>query len=193
MKRLVFAFSLLLAIPLFAFDETPARLSIGIVHAPDLDRFDRDAHIQKAVRNALRDELRSRGYEAFTADATLDELAQDDGRAADFYIEIVGQADVEDYGGVGVGNRHADISIGVLVSRVAADVRIYDGRTLELIATDSLSKRSTAVVPTSIGLGDRNLFAVIALPFLERAQVRSVARAAAREMASRVTDVMRGE
>ena len=69
---------------------------------------------------------------------------------------------------------------------------MYDGRTLELIATESLSKRSTAVLPTSAGLGDHGLFAVIA-PFLERVQVPSVARACARELASRVTTVVRGE
>jgi hypothetical protein len=197
MKRPVFASFLLaltlVATPLAAFDATPAKPRIGIVRAPGTFRFERGAYIQDAVRNALRDELRRHGYDAFTAESTLEQMSRFEDRSADILIEIVGESDVDDYGGIGVGGRHADVSLGVLVSRVAADVNIYDGRTLELIATDSLTKRSTAVVPTSIGIGDRHLFAVIALPFIERAQVRSVARAAAREMATRVTEVVRGE
>lgn len=197
MKRAVSAACVVLvalaATPLLGFDATPVKPRIGIVRAPATYRFERGEYVQNAVRKALRDELRRHGYDAFTAEATLAQMAAHEDRTADLLIEIVGQSDVEDYGGVGVGGRHADVSLGVLVSRVAADVNIYDGETLELIASDSLMKRSTTVVPTSIGIGDRHLFAVIALPFLERAQVRSVARAAARELASRVGDVVRGE
>jgi hypothetical protein len=193
MKRILFAICLAAAAPLMAFDTAPGRLRIGIVRAEGTHRLDRDAHIQNAVRESLRKELRLRGFDAFTSESTLEQIERAGERSADVYVEIAGDVETEDYGGIGVSGRHADVSIGILVSHVAADVRIYDGRTLELIATDSLSKRSTAVLPTSVGFGDHGLFAVIALPFLERAQVRSVARACAREMASRVTDVVRGE
>jgi len=193
MKRIVLAVCIAGALPLLAFDTTPFKPRIGVVRAEGTSRHDRDAHVQNAVRNALRDELRSRGFDAYTAESTIEQIGRSDDRSADFFVEIVGDAETDDYGGVDIGGRHADVTLGVLVSRVAADVRMYDGVTLELIATESLSKRSTAVVPTSIGLGDHGLFAVIALPFLERVQVRSVARACAREMAARVTDVVRGE
>ncbi|MEO8379754.1 MAG: hypothetical protein ABI779_08840 [Acidobacteriota bacterium] len=193
MKSLAFALCLIAAGPLLAFDTTPVKPRIGIVRVPGTHRYDPDEHVQKAVRESLRNELRGRGFDAFLSESTLEQIERSDDRRADLYVEIVGDADTEDYGGVNVGDRHVDVSIGVLVSHVAADIRIYDGRTLDVIATDSLSRRSTAVLPTSVGFGDHGLFAIIALPFLERAQVRSVARACAREMATRVIEVVDNE
>lgn len=122
MKRLLLALSFAGASPLIAFDATPVTARIGIVRAEGTYRFDRDAHLQKAVREALRDELRKRGFDAFTAESTLEQISRVDDRMADLYVEIVGETEIDDYGGIGVGGRHADVSIGILVSRVAADV-----------------------------------------------------------------------
>lgn len=193
MKRLFVVFCMLAASPLLAFDRTPAAMRIGILRAEGTHRLDHDAYLQKAVRESLRDELRARGFDAYVAESTLEQISRSDDRSAHFWVEIVGDAETADYGGIGVGTPAADVSLGVLVSRVAADVRIYDGASLQLVVTEALAKRSTAVLPTSVGVGGRSLFAVIALPFIERAQVRSVARAAARELAARITNAVRAE
>ena len=184
MKRLGFAVGLLLvATAAHAFDPTPARTSIGVLRAHESFGYFHDA---------LEAELRQRGFDVFTIDASFRELSMDPDRDADFYVEVIpGNAETVDYGGVGVGTRHADVTLGVLVSRVGADANIYRGRTLELIATESLAKKNTALLPTSVGFGGRNLFAAIALPFVERAQARSVTRAAARELADRIANAVR--
>jgi hypothetical protein len=193
MKRAILALTLIAASPLLAFDAEPVKPSIGIVQAAGIHPLDRSSYIQKSVSEALRNELRRRGFEAFTQDATIDDIRDTEDRRADYYVEIISGAELADYGGVGVGGRHGDVSLGVLASRVAADVRIFDGKTMSVLSTETLSKKNTAVVPTSIGLGDRGLFAFIALPFIERAQVRSVTRAVAKEMAVRVLDVVQAE
>lgn len=193
MKRLLIALCLLLtAGAVHAFDPSPGRPRIGVLRAHETSAFEREATIQNAFHQALHAELRERGFDVFEVDATFDELAQDPDRDADWYVEVVpATAETVDYGGLGVGGRHADVTLGLVVSRVAAEASIYRGRTLELIATESLAKKSTALLPTSVGFGGRSLFAAIALPFVERAQVRGVTRAAARDLAGRVTAAVR--
>ena len=188
MKRVLFMFSIfLIAAGAQAFDPSPSRPSIGVLRAYETP-------VSNAFHEALEAELRERGFDVSEIDATFDELALDPDRDADWYVEVIpANAETVDYGGVGVGTRHADVTLGLLVSRVGAEVKVYRGRTLELIATESLAKKNTALVPTSVGFGGRSLFAAIALPFVERAQMRSVARSAARELASRITTAVRAQ
>lgn len=184
MKRLALAVGLiLLAGAAHAFDTTPARPRIGILQGPE---WFANFHA------TLESELRQRGFDIYTVDASFEELSMDPDRDADWYVEVIpGNAETVDYGGVGVAGRHADVTLGIMVSRVGAEASIYRGRTLELIATESLQKKNTALLPTSVGFGGRSLFAAIALPFVERAQARSVTRAAARELATRIADAVR--
>lgn len=195
MKRLTLALCLLLvAGAAHAFDPRPSagsRVSIGILRAPDAFYYENAEHVHRAITAALRDELRSRGFETVTVDWTYDDLPRDAKPVCDYYVEIAGDSRTEDRGGVGVGGRHATMSLGMLVSDVAADVFVYDAFTLEQVAHESMSKRDKAFVPTSVGIGGSNVFAWIATPFIERAQVRSVAKQLARDLAGRVDAVVR--
>lgn len=185
-KRLLLI-ALLLPGTAFAFDRAPGKDRIGILHGGGQP----DSYVQRCVLDSLRDELRHRGFDVYFEKASFDDLSFDPDRDADYYIDVVGDGETENYGGIGIGGRHGDISIGVLASHVAAEVRVYEGRTLQLLATKSLSRQSTTIVPTSIGVGGYDLFAVFAVPFFERAQVRHVARAAAKQMAENVTTAVR--
>ena len=184
MKRLILAVGLLLlAGAAHAFDASPARPSIGVLRGPEWFT---------SFHDALESELRRRGFDVFAVDERFDELAVNPDRDADWYVEVIpGDAGTVDHGGIGVGGRHADVTLGLLVSRIGVEVNVYRGRTLERIATESLKKKNTALVPTSVGFGGRSLFAAIALPFVERAQARGVARAAARDLAERITTIVR--
>ena len=184
MKRLIVAACLVfVAGAAHAFDATPARPSIGLLRSPDWFA---------SFHDTLESELRRRGFDVFTLDASLEELSLDPDRDADWYVEVIpGRSETSDYGGIGVGSRHTDVTLGVLVSRIGAEAGIYRGRTLELVATESLQKKNTAVLPTSVGFGGRSIFAAIALPFVERAQARSVTRSAARELAARIAAAVR--
>ena len=169
-----------------AFDATKTAERVAVL------RGESDAQI--AIARALRRELRERGFDAFDAERTYAELMEDRGAIADYYVEIAyAHPRVEDYGGIGIGGRHADVELGIVVSRLNAELRIYDGETLELLSSENLSKRKTALLPTSVGIGGGSIYAVLALPLIERAQQRRVARAAARDAAAMVVDVIRGE
>ncbi len=196
MKRLTLTLCLLLAAgSAYAFDPVPSRepVRIGILRAPAAYYYENAEQVHRAVVTSLRDRLRSRGFEVTLVDATYDEIAHSDGRPdADYLVEIAGDSRTEDHGGMGVSGPHAAVSLGMLVSDVAADVFVYDGVTLEELEHESMSKRDKAFVPTGVGIGGTNIFAWIATPIIERAQVRGVARDLARDIATRVEDVVRG-
>lgn len=194
MKRLTLTLCLLLvAGAAHAFDPSPshAPMRIGILRAPQAFYYENAEHVHRAVTAALRDELRTRRFDVVMIDATFDDLSRDEHPQADYFVEIAGDSRTDDRGGVGVAGPHAAMSLGMLVSDVAADVFVYDGATLEQLAHEAMSKRDRAFVPTSVGIGGPSLFAWIATPFIERAQVRSVARQLARDIAARVDDVVR--
>lgn len=188
MKRLLIALSVtLLATSAFAFDASKSMVRIGVLQGT----FDGESRLG----HALIDELRGRGFDAFDAGRTYDELLDEEAvPIADYVIEIRGgDAQTTDHGGIGISTAHADVEIGVVSSNMHAELRVYDGDTMELVGKSDLSKRTTALMPTGVGLGTRALFAYIALPMIERAQHRSVAKKVAREAASFVTATVRGE
>jgi hypothetical protein len=145
------------------------------------------------MERSLLAELRNRGFDAFDVGLTYEELLDQEAvPIADYIVEInAGRTQTADYGGVDVVGRHADVSLGVVVSKVAAELRLYDGTTMELMASSDLSKRTAALMPTYVGIGGGSIYASLALPFIERAQHRNVAKKAARAAASFVTASIR--
>jgi hypothetical protein len=186
MKRLsVFVCVLFAATAAFAFDTNHAASAgprIGILRPP----ADVDSRMQAAVERALVSELRARGYDAIETGQSFDDVSRSDGSDVDYFVELVGDSSADGYGGVDVGGRYGEVSLELMVSRVAAELRVYDARSLELVTSQRLSKKNTALVPTGVGIGGRSLFAYIALGFVQRAQLRSVTESAARDAATRV-------
>ncbi len=187
MKRLLIASCLLvMATSALAIDTDRGAVRVGVLRG----EWEEQLYVTKAVR----DELRSRGLDAFDARRTFDELRTDGAATADYYIEIIGgQQDTTGYGGIDVGGAHASVSFGLFVARFAAEVRIYDGESMELVATHDMTKRSKAFLPAGVGVGGRSLFTWVALPFIERAQWRGLARAAARDAARAIADYVTPE
>jgi hypothetical protein len=192
MKRLPVALCMALCLLMLpaaahAFDTERGAARIGLLRGFD--------DTQQYVIDQLRHELRTRGFDAFDAELDYDDVtAEDHSHLADYFVEVVGgQPDVTEHGGVGIDTRHGGVSLGVLVSRVAAEVRVYDARTLELVGSHEMRKKNTAIVPTSVGVGGGAIFAWVALPFIERAQYRSAARAAAKDAAMHVTAAIRAD
>ena len=186
MKRLLATLCLTLtATTAFAFDTTRRTERIAVLRGPH--------EVQSAMADALRRELRQRGFDAFDAERTYDEVMDDSAVVADYFVEFASaEPSTYDSAGIGVGGRYADVGIGRVTSRMHVEVRVYDAETMELTASENLSKKQSSWMPTSVGVGGGVLYAVIGLPF-ERAQERRVARAAAREAASFVIGAIRGE
>lgn len=188
MRRLiVFVSLMLLAASAFAFDSTKSAPRIGVL----LSGHD----VNPTMMRALIGELRGRGFDAFDVGLTYDELMDEEAvPIADYIIEIRGgEAHATGHGGVGIDGRHAGVELGIVSSKVKAELIVYDGNTMEKMAASELSKRTTALIPTGVGVGGGWLYAYVALPFIERAQNRNVARKAAREAASFVTAAINAE
>jgi hypothetical protein len=190
MKRLAFAFLLLAPVAAYAFDRTPPTPLVGVLRqSGDVV----DPIVSDAVLRYVTEELRGRGLDAFDAGVTYDEALDDGFAEADYLVEIAAMGDRADQGGIGVGGRHLGLGLWMSVARVAAEVRVYDGQTFELIASDRLQHRNRAVLPTSISLGGRAAWLSLAVPIAHTAQIRHVARAAARDAATRVTAAIAGQ
>jgi hypothetical protein len=190
MKRLPLLGLLLLATtPVLAINTTILRRGerIGVLRMNEEFDVAAERTVANAIENALPRALRDRGFEAFDAQRTYDDVRRGDGPNAAFYVEVVGaHAGGHEAVGVGVGAENVYATLGVVVSRVAAEVRLYDGKTFELIDRFDLAKKSTAVVPTSVGIGGRFFWAELALPFVRYGQYRSAAHDVARQAAEAI-------
>lgn len=195
MKRLLLVMTLILvAGTASAFDATRRPERIAVLHADPAALHGHDLVIERAVRETLIRELRGRGFDVFDAGCTYDE-AVEDGVDAQYVIEILGSnAEAVDYGGMDINGGSGGVSLALVTSRVAAEVIVYDAGTMEPLAKNALAKKNTALMPTGVGGGvGHAVFVWVATPFLERAQVRSVARAAARDAAMFVTSTIRAQ
>jgi hypothetical protein len=160
---------------------------IGVLTISERHAYASEHRVAEALQNYLCDELSARGFDAFRAGETYDELRRDDRANADYYVEVVSShGDANVMGAVGVGGGPIAAEMGVVVSHVATELRLYDGRTLELIDRYDLHQRRTSVAPTGVGIGGRSIIAWIALPIVQRAQYRAVAHDVARDAADRI-------
>ena len=192
MRRTVFAVVLLAAATASAINTDSHPIRIALLAGPDQWADRRDAQTADLMRNQLRGELRELGYDAFLTGDRVFDLGHPDTPQADYYLDVTGAADGHPVGAVGfpVG-RHAGAEIGVIVSRVAASVNVYDGRTLDLIHTIDLQKRKTSIAPTAIALGGRWFWAGLALPIVEWSQYRAAVRGAAHDAALQLDEALR--
>jgi galactitol-specific phosphotransferase system IIB component len=179
-----------LAVPAMAITprgEVHTAKRIGVLRSADVWN-DRDAvGMSTAIERELTRQLHDLGYDAFDAQVTLADLERSETSDADLYVLVSG-GDVaqHNFGGVGIEGRNVGTTLGVLTSRVAAEVRVYDGRSLELLDRYDLSRSKTMVAPTSIGFGDRNFFLYLAVPLVHHAQYLAVVRDVASDAAKRI-------
>jgi len=188
MKRVLGIVLLLVATPLLAINTSVLRRGdrIGVLRMSE--NFDgAEQTVANAIESGLPRALSDRGFEAFDTQRTYDDLRRGDVADAAYYVEVVGaHARDREAAGVSVGAENVYANIGVLVSRVAAEVRLYDGRTLELVDRWDLSKRSAAVVLTSVGIGGGFFWGAITLPIIHHGQYRAAARDVAQQAAERI-------
>jgi hypothetical protein len=179
MRRAFFVAAFLVAATASAFDATRRPVSIALLAPADryLDGFE----------DRVKDELKARGYEVSIANETIKDAGGDPIRA-DYYVEILGAGGgSRPVADVGAG----PVDVGISVSHVATSVNLYDGRTLDLIDTIDLHKRSTNVSPLGIYVGSRPIWAAIALPFFEESHYRNAMRRLARDTARQIDEALR--
>lgn len=188
MKQLMFLVAFAMTVPTFGLTVTPRpgdRVGVLRISGHFDDRAERT--VANTVQNYLCGELQDLGFDAFDARETYDELLRNGPSGADYYVEVVsGYASGRPVGVVGAAVGDLALELGVVVSRVAAQVRLYDGRTLNEVETYDLQRDSTAVVPTAVGIGGRSIWAAIMLPFVQYGQYRSAAHAMAHQAALRI-------
>jgi hypothetical protein len=168
----------LVATPLFALTPLPKGNRVGLLRADD--------SVAKTIGSELLPELAARGFNAFDTRATFEDVQRGQGARADYYLEIVtSDATQHPVGGVGAAVGPAVVDMGIITSRVAAELRVYDGRTLELLDRYDLHDTKTGIAPTGVGLRGYAFFGYIALPFIQRHQYHAAAHEVAMQAADR--------
>jgi hypothetical protein len=167
-----------------AFHEGDTRVRIGILGMRG-QLTESDADLASLVGRNLRGELRKKGFDAFVTNRTVDDVQPDD---ADYYVELLSSSGSGDYpiGDVAIGSRDVAAAVTVVMSRVAAEVRLYDGRSLEQVASYDLRQTKVMPVPSWISVGGRNFYTVLGLPLVQYTQYRRAAGAVARDAAEKI-------
>lgn len=188
MKAIVSILSLI-AIPTFALTSNPQPGDrIGVLRMSGRFAYRSEQTVANTVQHDLRRELQLLGFNAFDAGVTYEELLRGAApKNADYYVEVMSSdAAGRPLGEAGVGLGGVAVEVGVVVARVAAQVRLYDAKSLNELNTFDLRRDSTAVVPTGIGIAGRSVWAGIMLPFVQYGQYRSAAHDVAHQAALRI-------
>ena len=160
---------------------------IGVLMISQRNAPTTDVRIAEAVLNYLRDELQTRGFDAFRVPATVDTLRLDERPTANYYVEILeSHADTSAVGGVGVSAGPVGGEIGMVVGHVAAVMRVYDAKTMSVVDEFDLSQKHKTVAPTGVGIRGFPIVAWIAVPIAQHTQIRAATHAVAREAADRI-------
>jgi hypothetical protein len=187
-RRLVLVLVAAITVPAFALTSPPHPGDrIGVLRSSADYDYRAEHIVANTVQIDLRRELRKLGFDAFDTRLTYDTMLRSGPGNADFYVEVVsGSAADRPIGGVGGSAGGVAVEVAVVVAWVAAEVRLYDARTLNLVERYDLQKKKTAVVPTAIGVGGRSVWAAIFLPLVQYGQYRAAAHDVARQAAVRI-------
>jgi hypothetical protein len=191
MRRLaLFAVAIAVAYPAFSFN--PSRHTgtrVALLQEPIVHGGEYEDRIAANVRHQLVRELRDRGFDAYDARISYADLRREPRADADLYVEILpGDNYAYPTGGVGVRTSNVAVDVGIIVARVAADLRIYDGRTLDLVAKRHLRHENVTVVPTAVGAGTYRMSVWFALPVVQYLRYRSAVADVVREAATIIAD-----
>src|SRR6476469_8006421 len=130
MKRslIAFACALFFVQPLFSFDTTRRAVQrITVLEAPRYDRSDDEDRLARRIRERLVRELRSRGVDAQDTGMTYDELQRRGTLDADLFVELTpADSSERSIADASVRVPTGAVDIAVVVSRVAAELRMYD-------------------------------------------------------------------
>ena len=190
MKRAVLALLLVTAATsALAFDSAKRGNRIGVLITSERYAQGPERAMAAEIGKYLRDELQKGGFDAFLMNVTYDQLSRNATEAADYYVEVTSsESSSGAKGGVGVDAGPVGVDISLVVAHVAAEVRLYDGRSLELIRRFELHQSKKGIAPTSIGIGGGNIFGWIAIPIADLVQFRRAAHAVAKDAATQVAE-----
>jgi hypothetical protein len=196
MKRLlpIVALSLAIVQPALAFDPTPREAGnrITLLQGPTYHGGEYEERAAARIRKQLVSELRERGYDAIDGEMSYDDAVRGGRRDSGLYIEIAPDSATTDSAAIArVDLPHASVDLAVLVSRVAAELRVYDARSLNLIVKRNLHRQDVRVVPTGVGTGTYRASVWLALPVFEYARYRAAVNGVVQDAVQEIVGVGR--
>lgn len=176
---------LLVAVPAFAL--TTRRPTIALL---DLSpRYEMRVDAFGAMRDSLKVSLTRHGFDAYTTSDRYEEIERFRDGNADYYLEIIGsEREAHSNGGGGVGVGPVDVGVTAVKNRHFLELRVYDGRSLDVLRTYQLDASTTSLVPSLLGVRGYNFFvSLFVAPWTDRAQAQHTIDRVTREAAARIT------
>jgi hypothetical protein len=194
MKRplVLLACALFFVQPLFSFDTNRhAGNRITVLAAPHYDRSADEDRVARRIRERLVRELRERGFDAQDGGISYDEMQRRGTSESGLLVELApADSSERSIADASVRVPSGVVDISVVVSRIAAELRVYDGRSLELVAKRHLHSQAASVVPTGAGVGSRTISIFLGLP-IDYARYRAAINGVADDAANEISNLRR--
>jgi hypothetical protein len=187
MRRLSLILALLLVAASASALTQPRRPTIALLDlAP---QFEMQVEAFGAMRDALKVALGKHGFDVYKTADHYDDLVESKSGNADYYLEIVGNEHEEHPladGQVGVG----PVAVGVTAvkNRHFLELRVYDGRTLEMLRSYQFNGSNTTVMQRFVGLyGYEFMVSVFTAPWTNRRVAQQAVDLVANDAATHIT------
>lgn len=193
MKRFAFAVILFLVAssPLAAVDfgmVAGDRIAVLVVQE-DGARLTHD-DLGELIGRVTARRLEKEGFATVLLPRSADELVADglkDAVGAAWILEIAwSDGRARTWGGIAGGTEGVGAEVGVVTAHLAAEIRLYDARTLEMVDRFEVDSRATTPALTGIGVGGRWSWLWASLPWGNRQVYGRAAGALAVQIYERV-------
>ena len=178
--------------PLFSFDTNRRGGNrVTVLEAPHYGRNADADRVSRHIRERLVRELLNRGFDAEDCGMTYVEVQRRGGFDSGLLVELTpADASERSIADASVRVPNGSIDIAVVVSRIAAELRVYDGRSLELVAKHRLQSQVASVVPGGAGVESRSTSISVGLP-MDYARYRAAINGVVDDAANEISNLRR--
>ncbi len=193
MKRFAFAVFLFLiaASPLAAVDLGLVRGDkIAVLAVPEDEGRRMHDDLSELIGRVTARRLEKEGFKTVVLPRSVDQLVEDglkDAVGAAWIVEIAwSDGRARSWGGIAGGTEGVGAEVGMVTAQLAAEIRFYDARTLEMVDRFEVDSRATSPALTGIGVGGRWSWLWASLPWGNRQAYGRAAGALAIQIYERI-------
>jgi hypothetical protein len=187
-RPLLLLLVLAVAPSLYAIEPSTAPVKGDRVGVLPIDaRYSTLRGVSSLLPKYIAQEMRRAGFDAHVLRRDRDEIDSKTGRD-DFYVEVVeAESEGDGFGGIGaVSSNGVGVEVDVVAAHVAAEVRLYDAE-MQLIDTYELAASAVSPTISGIGVGGRDGFLFLSLPWFSHYPHRLAAHELAKNAVRKMT------
>ena len=153
-------------------------------------QFEMQVEAFGAMRDALKVSLGRHGFDVYKTADHYDDLVEGKSGNADYYLEIIGSQHEEHPAGAGgeIGVGPLAVGVEAVTNRHFLELRVYDGRTLEMLRSYELNASNTTLMQRFVGLYGREfLVSIFTAPWTNQRVAHQAIEIVAKDAATHIT------